>query len=363
MNATIHDYGRMLEDFAVGETYAHPWEVTVDAGAVALFQANFLDATPTYASARYAKDLGLEGRPIHPLLLLNYGLSFSVHDVSEQAIAHLAYIGVRFPEACYVGETLTATSKVLSAKATSAGDRGVVHVATVLRGEGDKVVCAFERKALVRAGKLTTRPDPGFGPVRELPVPEDRLPAAMRDRLAMPQRNFGFAGFAEDFEPGRVFVHACGKTVEGAEHQQLTFLVRNTHPLHFDEVYCKAGASFAGTRVVYGGLVLSWVATLASRDTLGNAVWDLGLDNGAHPNGVVAGDTLFAASKVIAREPHDAKSSKVTFRLVGTKNVRADVLLAQGADLFTSELAKKDGKVKEKVVEIDRTVLVKNRRA
>ena len=41
------------------------------------------------------------------IFLLNLGLSFSVHDVSEQAIAHLAYLDVRFPEPCYAGDTVT----------------------------------------------------------------------------------------------------------------------------------------------------------------------------------------------------------------------------------------------------------------
>ena len=56
---------------------------------------------------------------------------------------------------------------------------------------------------------------------------------------------------------------------------QLTALVRNSHPLHFDELYCKDN-SFTKQRVVYGGLVLAWVATLASRDLAGRAVWELG---------------------------------------------------------------------------------------
>jgi acyl dehydratase len=142
---------------------------------------------------------------------------------------------------------------------------------------------------------------------------------------------------------------------------QLTFLFRNSHPLHSDEVYCKGGASFAGKRVVYGGLVFAWTAALASRDTCGNVIWDLGYDNGAHPNGVVAGDTLYAASKVLAKEAHDARTTRVTFRLVGTKNVRAADLAARGADLFTPELGKKiEEKIEEKVFEIDRTVLMLN---
>ena len=60
-----------------------------------------------------------------------------------------------------------------------------------------------------------------------------------------------------------VIAHSIGKTVSEAEHMQLAFLFRNSHPLHFDEVYCKTGASFAGTRVVYGGLVFAWTASLA----------------------------------------------------------------------------------------------------
>src|SRR5580698_6935654 len=153
MIRTMH-YGRMLEDFEVGATYEHPWEVTVDAGTVALFQANFLDATPTYASADFARDVGFRDRPVHPLLLLNLGLSFSVHDVSEQAIAHLAYLGVRFPHACFAGDTLAASSKVLGVKASrssggaNAQERGVVHVRTLLTKQDGQVVCAFERKAL-----------------------------------------------------------------------------------------------------------------------------------------------------------------------------------------------------------------------
>ena len=356
----------MLDDFEVGRTYEHPWEVTVDQGMMALFQASFLDASPVYASAAYARELGFRDRPLHPLLVLNLGLSFSVHDVSEQAVAHLAYLDVRFPEAAFAGDTLHARSVVLGAKRTSAGDRGVVHVRTSLLRDDETVVCRFERRALVRGGKLTTRPAPGYA---EAPLAEPtsiaddpRLPVEMRDFVRVPRRARGFAGFADDFAVGDVILHEAGRTVSEAEHMQLTDLLRNSHPLHFDEVYCKEGASFAGTRVVYGGLVFAWVATLASRDTCGNVVWNLGFDEGAHPGGVIAGDTLFAASKVVRVTPRTHGTSEVSFRLVGTKNVRPGTLLEKGADLWTAELGKKDAKVPEKVFEIDRSVLMLQRR-
>ena len=364
-------YGRFLEELHEGDIYEHPWDVTVDAGHVAVFQSAFLDATPTYASTRYARELGFRDRPVHPLLLLNFALSFSVHDVSEQAIAHLAYLNVRFPDAAFAGDTLTAYSRVLGSKRASSGDRGVVHVETGLETDGGKTVCLFERKALVRATPAgateLVRPDAlhAAGAAR-LASPAHDVPLEVRDVRMVPLRKAGFAGFADEFAVGDVILPDFGKTVSDAEHMGMTALVRNSHPLHFDEQFSQSGGSFTGQRVVYGGLVFAWVAALASRDIAGQALWDVGFDNGAHPSGVSAGDTLYAAAQVVAREPHGPNAQTIRFRLVGTKNVKPAELLAQGADLFTSELEKKGPeakKVEAKVFEIDRTLLVRNRPA
>lgn len=358
-------YGRMLEDFETGATYAHPWDVTVDGGTIAIFQASFMDAMPTFASRVYAEGLGFRDRPVHSLLLLNLGLSFSVQDVSEQAIAHLAYIDVRFPNPCYPGDTVTAASRVLGVKPASTGDRGVVHVRTTLWNQNSEVVCTFERKALVRAGaKLEGRPNsPTLNLPAELPD-APRIPANLATSRVLPTRPAAFAGFYEDFNVGDLVLHQVGKTVGESEHMQLTALVRNSHPLHFDEHYCKEGNSFTGTRVVYGGLVFAWVASLASRDVAGNAIWDLGFDEGAHPAGVVAGDTLYAASKVLAKKDHSATLGEITYRLVGVKNIRPDSVISRGDDLFAAELGKDRGaRIAEKVFEITRTLLVRKRAA
>jgi 2-methylfumaryl-CoA hydratase len=361
-------YGRLLSDFEKGATYEHPWEVTVDGGTIALFQASFLDASPMFASSAFARAYGFRERPLHPLLCLNLALSFSVHDVSEQAIAHLAYIDVRFPEAGYAGDTVRARSTVIDSKPASSGDKGVVHVRTALLNEHDKVLCAFERKALIRAGRLDSRPPSpapvGGGGLAGGTIPQlsglERLPPELRQSRTVRVRE-GFAGWFEDFTAGQVFTHAIGKTIGESEHMQLTALVRNSHPLHFDEVYCKDN-SFTKQRVVYGGLVLSWVATLASRDVCGNALWELGYDAGAHPNGVVGGDTLYAVSKVLETKELGPSGGEVTFRLVGVKNKTSAQAYAEHGDaLFTEELTKKENKIKDKVVEITRTIYVRRR--
>jgi 2-methylfumaryl-CoA hydratase len=350
-------YGRLLSDFEPGKTYEHPWDVTVGDGMVALFQASFLDAMPMYASRTFARAYGFQDRPLHPLLCLNLALSFSVHDVSEQAIAHLAYLDVRFPEPGYPGDTVSARSTVLGVKPASSGDKGVVHVRTVLTNEKGHVLCAFERKALIRAGKLDTRPASPFPDPK--PAPEltslPKVPTALRGADAVPPPRF--ARFFEDFKPGQVYLHEIGRTVGESEHMQLTDLMRNSHPLHFDEIYCKDN-SFTKQRVVYGGLVFGFVATLASRDVAGNALWEAGFDQGAHPNGVVGGDTLYAASKVL-----EAKDGQVSFRLVGVKNLTSAAAYEKHGDaLFAEELSKeKDAKIKEKVFEITRTLYIRKK--
>lgn len=350
-------YGRRLEDFTPGAVFAHPWEVTVDEGMVALSAACFQDAMPVFASRVQARALGFRDRPVHPSILLNLALSFSVHDVSEQAIAHLAYLDVRFPNACYAGDTVTATSRVLDVKPSSKGDRGVVEVRTVLTNQDGRAVCRFDRRALVRAGRVDGRPADPWPGVEAADEPH-ALPPELRGAIAAAPRAAGFAGFFEDFAVGDTYAHGVGKTIADAEHMMLTQLFRNTHPIHFDEVYCRE-SSFAKTRVVYGGLVLSWVLALASRDLAGNALWDAGLDAGAHPNGTLGGDTLYASSRVVAVRSVGPLVGEVTLRVVGTKNQPGSAFVDQG--LFEPELEKKDAKISAKVVEITRKLLVRKR--
>ncbi len=363
-----HRWGRLLSDFDVGRTYEHPWEVTVDGGAIALLQASFLESNALYASSVWARELGFRDRPLSPLLLLNLGLSFSVHDVSEQAIAHLAYIDVRFPEAGYPGDTVRARSTVLGCKPASSGDRGVVHVRTILENEHGHVLCAFERKALVRGGKLDARPSLHGSDARSLdgrPTPElsslDPLPAELRQSKAWKPRA-ALPGYLDDFEASAVYAHDAGHTVGESEHMQLTLLLRNSHPLHFDEVYSKEN-SFQKTRVVYGGLVLGWTLSLTSRDLAGLALWELGLDEGAHPNPTLAGDTLYAATKVLSVRDEQTGAGTVVLRVVGVKNQTAKAACEEHGDaLFAAEMTKPaEGKIKNKVIEITRTLYVPKR--
>ncbi len=362
MSVLTPRYGRLLGDFTVGATYQHPWEVTIDEGMVALFAASFQDAMPLFASNAFAQAMNFPSRPLHPLLCLNLALSFSVHDVSEQAIAHLAYLDVRFPDAGFVGDTVTARSTVIDVRTASSGDKGVVHVRTALEETNGRVLCIFERKALIRAGhsesSLLVASDayavPPLVEVHELPVEFARV--------TPPHRPARFGRYWEDFSVGQTFAHGIGHTIGESEHMQLTTILRNSHPLHFDQLYC-ADHSFTKERVVYGGLVFAWTAAASSRDLAGQAVWDLQYRQGAHPASVAAGDTIYAASRILALTDRGMLGA-VTTTLVGLKNITARAAVERyGEALFAEELLKKEHKIGEKVFEIQRTMLVQKRPA
>ena len=356
-------YGRKLADFRIGEIYHHPWEVTIDEGMMAIFAASFLDANPLYSSRRFARDMGFRDRVVHPLLLLNLGLSFTVHDVSEQAIAHLAYIDLKFPGAAYPGDTLSVSTEVLGTRVShSQPDRGIVHVRTTGVNQDGSPVVYFERKALVPAGELPGRAHPPVNdhhdrharttaPLLQPPSTlKEPLPRELTLHVRAPRWPGRPLGLFEDFHEGDIILHSGGRTVGESEHMQLAVLTRNSHPLHFDEVYAKE-QSFAATRVVEGGLVFAWAAALSSRDTTANALWELGYDRGSHANPVLGGDTLYAASRVLETRAHNDRTGVVRFHLIGVKNTRPASLLADGQDLFGSSF-------KEKVFEIERTILL-----
>ena len=361
-------YGRLLEDFKTGDLYYHLWEVTVDDGMLAMCAASFLDPNPLYASRRFAREMGFRDRVVHPMVLMNLALSSSVHDVSEQAIAHLAYINLRFPNAAFSGDTLSFTSEVLSARLSeSKPDRGVVHVRTTAVNQDNLAVVTFERKALIPAGNLENRAHPGSSENRvhddssanndsQIPSADNLvLPPELATEIKTPSWAGRPLGLFDDFAEGDITLHGNGRTIGASEHMQLTMLTRNSHPLHFDEIYAHE-RSFTGTRVVCGPLVFAWIASLASRDTTANALWDLGYDKGIHPAPVLAGDTLFAASRVLQKRDYNEQAGVVKFHLVGVKKEKPAVLMQAGIDLFKDKFA-------QKVFEIEREVLLPKRNA
>jgi 2-methylfumaryl-CoA hydratase len=362
-------YGRYLDEFVPGQVFVHPRGYTFERGPMLDFARVFMQCNPLYLNLEYAKAHGFPDLPASPQMVFNVVLSLGVHNDSEKAIANLGYYNVQFLRPVYPGDTLRGYTKVMDRKARGEDKPGIVLIRTLGVNQHNQVVLQYERKIMVgyRGDRLPTTPAPTTPvefpwvehPVVELPINAGGYPS----QLTGPNTYF------EDFSLGDLIVHANGRTITD-EHMAWTYLVGNTHPLHFDRVYSTGlSGKMSGEPIVYGGLVFAWLEGLASRDVSENALWELGFTEGYHTQPAVSGDTVAALSRVVATEtlPNTDSAGIVTFQFIGVKNISAaDALETQGADLFIKENDKQQlnkQKINSKIFEIERRLLIKRRPA
>ncbi len=357
-------YGRVLEDFKVGEVFCHPRGITIYPAFALEFATTFMECNPLYTNREYAIAHGFKDMVVSPLMVMNIALSLGVQNDSEKAIANLGYYNVCFVKPVYPGDTLCSLTKVLDRKVKE-GKPGIVTIRTIALNQKNELVLQYDRKIMVAAaGKESESSTVSGQPFSEMSEPMVEIPTISGK---YPSNLTGVRSYFENFNVGDVIVHANGRTITD-EHFPWTYRVMNTHPLHYDRLYSTArSGAMSGEPIVYGGLVFAWLAGLASRDTTENALIDFGYTEGYHTQPAVSGDTVYAVSRVLAREegPKGVHAGVVTFQLIGLKNIRPKEALEKFcADLFIKENNKKDlgkEKIPEKIFEIERRVLIKKK--
>ncbi|MDX6363616.1 MAG: 2-methylfumaryl-CoA hydratase [Streptomyces sp.] len=285
--------GTVFEDHVVGRVFDHHWGRTLHASDNITFSTQTLAFDPVYFNRDAAAARGLPDELVNPLLVFSVVFGLSVEDLSETGVAFLGAREVRYLRDVHPGETLYASSTVVEARASaSRPGTGIVTWRTVGRTAGGEPVIEFLRTNLLR-----TRGE-------AVPV------AAVPD------------GFAEDFPVGARFRHARSRTITDLDLNGLTLAVMNTASGHFSTQEM-VGTPF-GERINYGGLTLALTIGLATQDTCGQAVREVGLDDIRFAVPVRHGDTIAAATEVLAVDGAGAEA-EVSFRHYGV-NQRGEVV-------------------------------------
>lgn len=361
--AKFPQYGRVLEDLDEGEVFCHPRGVTITKDFAIEFATTFMECNPLYLNEVYAKAHGFRDLVVSPLMVMNIALSLGVQNDSEKAIANLGYYNVCFLKPVYPGDTLRSLTKVLKRETKEGGKPGIATIRTIALNQNNELVLQYDRKIMVApAGRKSDASTIAGQPFPDTPNPTIEIPVKPGD---WPKNLTGVRTYFESFNVGDIIVHANGRTITD-EHFPWTYRVMNTHPLHYDRLYSTARTgAMSGEPIVYGGLVFAWLCGLASRDTTENCLIDFGYTEGYHTQPAVSGDTVYAISRVLAKEegPKGIPAGLVTFQLIGLKNIRPKEALEKfGADLFIKENDKKKlgkEKIPEKIFEIERRLLIK----
>lgn len=369
-NVRRPQYGRYLDELEPGQVFEHPRGFTFTTTNMLDFARTYLQANPLYLNTPCARAHGFDDLLASPQMVFNVTLSLGVQNDSEKAVANLGYYQVQFLRPVYPGDTLRAFTRVEERRDRGPEKPGIARIRTASVNQRDEIVLQYERKIFVaRQGNgPPTTPAPAFKGT----FPEETSRSVSLPLAADPVVATGLSGpntYFEDFAPGEIIVHANGRTITD-EHMALTYMVGNSHPLHFDRVFSGSrSGKMSGEPIVYGGLVYAWLEGLASRDVSENAVWELGFTEGYHTQPAFTGDTLGAISRVL--EVEDAPDARnlgiVTLQLIGVKNVAADDALQRyGAELFVKENDKRAlgmDKIPDKIFEIERRLLIKRRPA
>jgi itaconyl-CoA hydratase len=153
--------GRGFEDFQVGMVIPHPVGRTVTAADNAWTTLLAVNTNPIHFDAHYAAQTEF-GRPlVNSPFILALVTGLSVADISRYAV-NLGWDEVRLPAPVFEGDTIYASSEVLSARESkSRPHMGIVEVKTTGFKQDGTVVMTFRRSILVyKRGHIPRVPTP-----------------------------------------------------------------------------------------------------------------------------------------------------------------------------------------------------------
>ena len=306
--------GNFFEDFTIGQVLRHATPRTLTSGDTALYTALYGGRFAVQSSDVLARALGYRAAPLDDLLVFHIVFGKTVPDISLNAVANLGYAECVFHAPVYPGDTLNAESEVIGLRETSNGQAGVVYVRSAGRNQHGEKVLDYVRWVMVRKrDEAAPAPAPVIPQLREA-VEADRLGNAV-PHLDVQTYDTWASGSDElwgDYEPGERIDHVDGMTVEEAEHMLATRLYQNTAKVHFNQ-YAQADDRF-GRRLIYGGHVMS-LARALSFNGLANAFHVAAINAGRHVAPLFAGDTVFAWSRIVDKQPLPGRGDVAALRV------------------------------------------------
>ncbi len=352
--------GNYLEDFEPEQIFRHKGGKTITDGLFATFTEFAMTTHPLAKNARYARAYGFDGLVCPPGLVMLVAFSQTVEDISENARANLEYIDMKFGAPVYIGDTIEVETKVLGVRPSSSRPNlGIVHVqSTAAKNIGDAseaIVATWQRKVQVYKGDESAEIT-GFQIEADEVACELWLPAYDPSAKLGELAHLSSAdSYFEDLEPDTRIEHSRGRTITD-EHIHMTAMLDNTSQVHCNQYMIDLDPEqyVGGQLIVFGGIPFTLCLGLSCPDVGDNALGDTLYTTGRHTAPLYAGDTVFAATEVLARRDHPERKDLgiVETRLFGYKFVRAEA--------ENHEYAPKGWK-RVQIFELDRQLAVKRR--
>src|ERR1700761_8904515 len=134
--------GLYFEEFTVGMTFQHPIRRTVTEADNVFFTALTHNPAQLHLDEEYGKQTEYGQRLVNSLFTLGLMIGISVHETTlGTTVANLGMTDVTFPKPVFHGDTLRATTKVLSVRESKSRPKaGIVEFEHHAWNQNDEVV-------------------------------------------------------------------------------------------------------------------------------------------------------------------------------------------------------------------------------
>ena len=310
---------RYFEDYKIGEEIKHSVPRTITEGDISIYLATTGSRFALNYSENFCKQLGLKKIPIDDILLFHLVFGRTVPDLSLNAIANLGYAGVIFHKPAFVGDTLSAKSKIIGLKENSNEKTGTVYVESTGINQDGEIVLTYFRWLMMRKkekGMLKNFTNTIPDLPKKVEAKDFKIPSKMKIKNWSHEIT-GSPHFFNNYNVGEEIHHLDGQTIEEAEHQLATRLYQNNARVHFNQHVEKDGRF--GKRIIYGGYIIS-LARAISCNGLANAFQIAAIHSGKHSAPTFAGDTIYAWSKIQEKEKISDNIGSLNLRTIASKN-------------------------------------------
>ena len=143
--------GLYFEDFKLGQEFKHPLTRTVTEMDNTMFSLLTLNPQPLHIDAHFAASTEFGQRIFNSLYTLGIMIGMTVYDTTlGTTVANLGMTDVRFPKPVFHGDTLHATTKVVSLRDAKARPQaGIVEFEHHALNQNDEIVGSCRRTALM----------------------------------------------------------------------------------------------------------------------------------------------------------------------------------------------------------------------
>lgn len=143
--------GMYFEEFEVGQEFRHALTRTVTEMDNTMFSLLTLNPQPLHIDAHFAQKTEFGQRIFNSLYTLGIMIGMTVYDTTlGTTVANLGMTDVTFPKPVFHGDTLRATTKVLSKRESkSRPNAGIVEFEHHALNQNDEIVGKCRRTALM----------------------------------------------------------------------------------------------------------------------------------------------------------------------------------------------------------------------